>query len=194
MKQIVIKHNSGLKTGFAEADHTESFTETETAESTSTSTATMKAAVKMNPTQKPKRPTYRQPIARQQLGSSVEIMKDTRRSKLKQLASKMKKPVGAAKPMPRSLFNFSDLRAGRNSVAVQYGLNKTLMALNNEFSPFQFKPQKFLQGLNIPFIKEKANPIKIAGNLPVGTRITTNKARHILIGRLDVYFQRIVQN
>lgn len=178
----ILQQNAGrrsLKTGFAEADHTEFFTET--AESTSTSTATMKAAVKMNPTQKPKRPAYRQPISKQHLGSNVEIMKETKRSKLKQLASNMKKPVGAAKPMPRSLFNFSDLRAGRNSVAVQYGLNKTLLALNNEFSPFKFKPQKFLQGLNIPFIKEKANPIKIVGNLPVGTRITTDKARHVLI-------------
>ena len=81
------------------------------------------------------------------------------------------------------------IRAGRNSKAVQYGLNKTLYALNTEFSPFKVNKGTGLKGLDIPFIKEEAHFMKIAGNLPVGTRLKGNKARHILIGKL-IYLLR----
>ena len=91
-----------------------------------------------------------------------------------------------AKLKTKSLFSFSDYKPGKSSRPVQYGLNKSLYDLNQEFSKTRERPVKQLGKAAPPFIKEKANQMDIVGGLPVGSRIQPNQARNIFIGTNNV--------
>ena len=58
----------------------------------------------------------------------------------------------------------------------------------NTCSPFKSTRKPLQLGLSIPFNREEANLIKIAEDLPVGTRIPPDKARHVLIGKSEPPF------
>ena len=89
----------------------------------------------------------------------------------------------------KTLFSFTDFNPGegRKSKPVQFGVNRTIEALNREFDTTKFSNGKLNSRWRIR-PREVPSLMKIVGGLPVGTQLRSNQSRHILIGKYTNMF------